>query len=133
MAARDWPAATRLQHALIAWARDRAATALAVPDGQLTPVQRNQIRTLAVSLEHLGHILRWQGDPGCLPYYEEALGLYRRISARAEEANLAGSLGNAYMHIPGLRDMGQAEHWYQHSLTHRAENDTLGRAKILGA
>ena len=36
-AARDWPAATRLQQASITWNRDRAATALATPAGQLTP------------------------------------------------------------------------------------------------
>ena len=133
MAARDWPAATRLQHTRITWARDRAATALAAPGGQLTPRQRNQIRNLAVSLEHLGHILRGQDDPGCLPYYQEALSLYQRISARSEEANLALTLGNAYLDVPGLRDLDQAEHWYQHSLTHRTDSDTLGRAKTLGS
>ena len=131
--ARDWPAATRLQHTRITWNRDQAAAALATPDGQLTPSQRNQIRTLAVALEYLGHILRWQGDPGCLPYYEEALSLCQRISARTEEANLANTLGNTYMDVPGVRDLGQAERWYQHSLTHRTDSDTLGRAKTLGS
>ena len=131
IAARDWSAATRLQHALIAWARDQAATALATPDGQLTPAQRNQLRTLAVSLELLGHILGGQEDAECLPYYEEALGLFRRIGARTEEANLARSLGNAYKNVPGLLDLGQAEHWYQYSLDHRASQDRLGRAKNL--
>ena len=133
MAARDWPAATRLQQARITWNQDRAATALATPAGQLTPLQRNQIRTLTVSLEDLGHILSSQDDPGCLRYYEEALSLYQQIGARTEEANLAGSLGNAYLTISGLRDLGQAERWYQHSLTHRTDRDTLGRAKTLGS
>ncbi len=41
MAARDWPAATRLQNLRISWDRDLAATALATPDGQLTPAQRD--------------------------------------------------------------------------------------------
>ena len=133
VAARDWPAATRLQQALITWDRDRAAAALAAPGGQLSRTQRGQIRSLAVALEHLGHILSLQGDPGCLPYYEEALSLFQRISARAEEARLALSLGNAHLNIPGLLDLDQAERWYQHSLTHRAENDTLGRGKTLGS
>ena len=131
VSARDWPTATRLQHALIAWARDHAAAALATPDGQLTPAQRSQLRTLAVSLALLGHILRWQEDPGCLPQYEEALSLYQRIGSRAEEAGLALTLGNAYKDVPGLRDLGQAEHWYQHSLSHQAEHDRVGRAKTL--
>jgi tetratricopeptide (TPR) repeat protein len=132
-AARDWPTATRLLQARITWARGQAAAALATPGSQLTPLQRNQIRSLAIALEDLGHILRFQGDPGCLPYYEEVLSLYQQISARTEEANLANTLGNAYKDIPGLRNLDQAEHWYQHSLTHRAENDTLGRAKTLAS
>ena len=130
-AARAWPIAARLQHAQIAWTRDQAATAQATPDGQLTFAQRHQLRSLAVSLQLLGDILRWQEDPGCLPYYEEALGLYRRIGARGEEANLALTLGNAYMDVPGLRDLDQAERWYRHSLGHRAEHDRVGRAKTL--
>jgi tetratricopeptide (TPR) repeat protein len=130
-AARDWPTATRLQHALITWARDQAAAALAIPGGQLTSLQRNQIRNLAISLDQLADILSFQDDPDCLPHYEEALSLFQRISARSEEANLAVTLGNAYKDIPGVRDLGQAEHWYQHSLTHRADRDTLGRAKTL--
>jgi tetratricopeptide (TPR) repeat protein len=102
-----------------------------------SPAARQAVRaythTFAVTLEHLGYILSNQDDPGCLPYYEEALSLYQRISARAEEARLALTLGNTYKDVPGLRDLGQAEHWYQHSLTHRADNDTLGRAKTLAS
>ena len=98
--ARDWPTATRLQHARIAWNRDRAAAALAAPGDQLTPIQRYQLRNLAVSVEDLGHILREQDDPGCLPYYQEALELFRRIQDRQAESNLAGSIGNAYMDVP---------------------------------
>ena len=130
-AARHWPAATRLQNALIAWARDRAGTALATPDGQLTPAQRNQLRSLAVSLESLGRILEQQGDPGCLPYYEEALDLLQRIGARGEEAGVALTLGTAYMEVPGLRDLGQAERWYRHSLGLRAEAVPVRRAMTL--
>ena len=133
IAARDWPAATRLQHAVITWDRDRAATALATPGGQLTPGQRNQIRSLAVSLQSLGIILERQEDPGCLPHFEEALGLYRRIGASTDEAKLAVHMGNAYKDVPGLRDLDQAEHWYRHSLDHWADQDRLGRAQSLGS
>jgi tetratricopeptide (TPR) repeat protein len=133
MDARDWPAATRLQNLRIARNRERAAAALAAPADQLTPGQRSQIRTLAVTVEYLGHILQWQEDPGCLPYFEEALDLFRRIDARGEEANVAGSLGNAHSNVPGLLDLDQAEHWFQYSLAHRPELDRLGRAKILAS
>jgi tetratricopeptide (TPR) repeat protein len=129
--ARDWPTATALQTARIAWHRDLSATALAAPAANLTPVQRNQIRTLAVTLEHLGRILREQADLGCLPYYQEALGLFQRIGGRHEEANLATSLGNTYLRVPGLRDLEQAEHWFQHSLRLRADSDQSGQAVIL--
>jgi len=129
--ARDWPAATTLQTAAIAWHRARAAAALATPAASLTQDQRNQIRTLAVSLEQLGHILRPQGDPGCLPHYREALGLYERIGGREEEAKLAHSLGNTYIEVPGLRDLDQAEHWFQRSLSLRADSDQSGRARTI--
>jgi tetratricopeptide (TPR) repeat protein len=133
MAARDWPTATRLQHAAVTWDRDQAAAALATPDSPLTPAQRDRIRALDISLEYLGHILRWQGDPGCLPYYQEALSLAQRIGDRPGEAMLATSLGNAYMEVSGLRDLREAEHWHQHSLDLKPEHNQVGRGKSLGA
>jgi tetratricopeptide (TPR) repeat protein len=129
--ARDWPAATALQTAAIEWYRDRAAAALAAPSASLTPDQRNLIRNLAVTVEDLGQILRDQDDPGCLPDYQEALGLYQRIGGHHEEAELAINIGNAYLQVPGLRDLDQAEHWYQHSLSLRTGSDQLGQTKGL--
>ena len=130
--ARDWPAATTLVNARIAWARDQAAAALAAPASSLTPGQRNQIRNLAVSLRELGDILREQSDPGCLPRYQEALALDQKIGDRAVEARLAISFGNAYLAVPGLRDLDQAEHWFRRSLSLRPDSDRLGRASNLG-
>jgi TPR repeat protein len=130
--ARDWPAATSLLTAKIARHRDRAAAALAALAANLTPLQRRQIRSLAVSLEQLGQILRLQNDPGCLPYYYEALDLYQRIGAHQEEANLAHSLGNAYLTVSLLRDLDQAEHWYHQSLDLSDYGDQLGQAATLG-
>jgi tetratricopeptide (TPR) repeat protein len=132
MAARDWPTATRLQHLAIDQAREQAAAALAAPASQLTPDQRNQIRTLDVTLEYLGHILRWNQDPGCLPYYQEAIALAQRIEDTAGESMLATSLGNAYLDVPALRDLSQAQHWHQHSLDLKPEHNRIGRAKSLG-
>jgi tetratricopeptide (TPR) repeat protein len=133
MEARDWPTATTLQTAANAWHRDRAAAAVAASPASLTRNQRYLIRNLAVGLEHLGYTLSSQDDPGCLPYYREALGLYERIGGRQEAANLAGSLGNAYLDVPGLRDLGQAEQWYRRSLGLRDESDDLGRAKCVSS
>jgi tetratricopeptide (TPR) repeat protein len=128
--ARDWPTATTLQNALIAWYRDQAAAALAAPAASLTPDQRNQIRSLAVALSDLGNILLLLDDPGCLPHFQEALTLDQRISDREGEAQDAGSLGNAHT-LPRQRNLDQAEHWYQHSLSLRDDNDLLGRARCL--
>jgi tetratricopeptide (TPR) repeat protein len=129
---RDWPAATAPQAALIAWARDQAAVALATPADSLTPVQRVQISNLAASLNQLGNILRSQEDPGCLQYFQEALALDQRIGDRAGEADDSGALGNAYLDVPGLRDLDQAERWFDRSLSLRA-NDQAGRAKNLNS
>jgi tetratricopeptide (TPR) repeat protein len=84
-----------------------------------------------VSLQELAQVLRHQADPDCLPYYQEALGLFERIGGRQEEANLAHSLGNAYLSVSGLRNLDQAEHWFQHSLRLSADSDQLGQAATL--
>jgi tetratricopeptide (TPR) repeat protein len=81
----------------------------------------------------LGHILSGQADPGCLPYYQDALGLFERAGASNEQANMAISLGNAYLDLPGLRDLNQAEEWFQRSLSLRPGSDQLGRARGLGS
>jgi hypothetical protein len=126
--ARDWPVATTLQNARIAWDRDQAAAALAIPADSLTDLQRNQIRNLAGSLGGLGNILLEQDNPDCLPHFLEALTLDQRIGDRQGEAQDAGALGSAYLYVPRLRDLDQAEKWFKRSLSMRPENDRLGRA-----
>ncbi len=132
-AARDWTAATTLQNTLIAWSRDHAAAALAAPPASLTPVQRTQIRNLVFALTELGITLRYQDDPGCLPHFQEALTLDQRIGERPAQALDALNLGNAYLTVPGLRDLDQAERPHQHSLSLRPDGERLGRAVSLSA
>jgi hypothetical protein len=129
--ARDWPTATRLQNLIIAQDRDEAASALATPDSDLTSTQRNQIRSLVVTLMGLGRILEDQGDPDCRHHYQEALGLAQRIQDGLAESNLAGQLANTYRNLPGLSDLDEAERWYRHGLSRRPEQDRTGRALIL--
>ena len=131
--ARDWPAATALLDVLIAWYRDQAAEALAAAVTSLTEVQRTQIRNLATVLNDLGNLLCTQGDPGCLPHFQEALALTQKIGDRPMEAQYSGSLGVAYLDIPVLRDLDQAEHWIRHSLSLRPESDRHGRALNLSS
>jgi tetratricopeptide (TPR) repeat protein len=133
--ARDWPVATALLDAKIAWTRAQAAAALAGSGASLTKRQRNQIRSLAAALGDLGNILLLQRDRGCLPHFQETLGLVQRIGDRAAEAQTAGSIGNAYLLVPGLRDLDQAEYWFQHGLSLRPDSDRHGRAlnlRVLG-
>jgi tetratricopeptide (TPR) repeat protein len=131
--ARDWATATTLQNARTAWHRDRAGAALNTPPANLTPNQRNLIRNLTVSVSELGNILLGQNDPGCLTHFQEDLTLKQRIGDRAGEAQAAGRLGNAYLSVPGLRDLDQAEHWFQNSLSLRPDDDRLGRARSLNS
>jgi tetratricopeptide (TPR) repeat protein len=130
--ARDWDTARQLLNSRIAWSRQQAAAALATPPDQLTGNQRTQIRNLAVSLEQLGHLLREQGDPECVQPYQEAIELFQRIGARREESVVAFNMGHAYMVVPALRDLDQAQHWYQRRLELLGEHDTLGRARTVG-
>ena len=59
--------------------------------------------------------------------------LDQQIGDRQGEAEGAGSLGNAYLRVPGLRDLDQAEHWFQRSLSLRLDSDRLGRAQCLSS
>ena len=130
--ARDWPAARQLQDARIAWHREQATPALAMPPGELDDRQRNQIRSLAVALLDLGQILRDQDDLGCVQPYQEAMELFQRADDRRAEASAAFNLGHAYKDIPAPRELEQAEHWYRRYLELLKEHDTLGRAHGTG-
>jgi len=129
--ARQWDVAERLQRIRVDWNRQRAAAALAAPPETLDGAQRNAIRTLAVSLETLGSILREQIKPECVIAYEEAIPLCQRIGDKPDEAIIAFNLGHAYKNIPALRDLDQAERWYRRDLELENPRDRKGRAQTL--
>jgi tetratricopeptide (TPR) repeat protein len=130
--ARDWATAQQLQDIVIAWDRNQATAALDVPPAELTDRQRGQIQNLAVDLHELGEILRRQLDPECMQRYQEAMELCERIGARRFQATIALNLGHAYSDRTALRDLSQAEHWYQRRFELLDEHDTLGRARTIG-
>jgi len=130
--ARDWTTARQLQDAVIAWDREQATTALAAAPGGLTDQQRGQIQNLAVDLHELGEILRSQQDPGCIQRYQEAMELCERIGSRRFQATVALNLGHAYSGVGSLRDLSQAERWYQRRFKLLDEHDVLGRARTIG-
>jgi tetratricopeptide (TPR) repeat protein len=129
---RDWDTAQQLQDAVIAWDREQAAGALAAPADQLDERQLQQIQYLVVDLNDLGELLREQGDPGCIQPYQEAIQLAQRINDRRFEAAVAVNLGHAYKNIPALRNLDQAQHWYQHSLRLLGDQNTAYRAVVVG-
>jgi tetratricopeptide (TPR) repeat protein len=128
---RDWPEAQHLQQTLLTWHRQQAADLLTLPTETLSASQRNTIRNLAVVIELLGHLLREQDQPACADRYLEAKELFQWIGARRDEGVIAFNLGHAYKSVPVLRDLDQAEHWYQRSLELLDDHDTLGRAQAI--
>jgi tetratricopeptide (TPR) repeat protein len=129
--ARDFPTATRLQRALVASNRPPAALALATDPAARNANQQHQIRTLAVVLSGLGNLLREQMQPTCTEAYIEALELFKQVDDRHGEATCAFNLGNAYEEITELRDLDEAERWYQLSLSLREQHDVLGQSRSL--
>jgi tetratricopeptide (TPR) repeat protein len=130
--ARQWAEAERLQRAAVRWAREQAAAALALPAEVLDAAQRNRIRTLGVSLGTLGNIQRGRGQADCIASYTEATEMAERAGDRAGEARVAFGLGNAYKDLSAVRDLAEAERWYQRSLEMREEQQPHGRARGLG-
>lgn len=127
-----WGEAQHLQQIVVEWDRNRAAPALAIPADSLDNTQLNDIRSLAASLQQLGTIQRELGQAECVKSYKESLELSKRIGEKRIAAICALNLGHTYKTLPGLRDLDQAECWYQQSLDFRDEHDRLGRAKCFG-
>ena len=57
--------------------------------------------------------------------------LDQRIADRAAEAMDAETLGKVYLDLRDLRDVDEAERWFQHSLSLRPDSDRFGRASSL--
>ncbi len=131
MASHQWLEAERLQRTDVNWNRERTASLVMLPPEQLNDLQRSMIRTLAISLADFGDILREQGKPECVQAYEESYDLRHRIEDKPGTATLAYNLGHAYIDLPALRDLNQADRWYNRSLELREPGDRLGRGKCL--
>jgi len=129
---RDLARAADLQTKRVDWNRQQAAEALALPgDAPLDADRRNRIRSLGVSLDALGHILREQGSGACVAAYQESLSVDRRVRDTAGEAITQFNLGHAYREIAAIRDLGSAESAYRQSLDLSDPKDALIRSKCL--
>lgn len=120
--------AENLQRIELEWNRSLVEPLLVLPPQELSGDQLNSIRSLAVSLERLGSILREQEKSECVDFYHKAISLCQRIGDTAEEAVIFYNLGHTYMEIPALRNIDEAERFYLHSLELRAVGDFVGRS-----
>jgi tetratricopeptide (TPR) repeat protein len=130
-AERHWAVAERLAQMYIDWARQRAASALGKDPKDWTEENRHRIRSLASSLFTLAEIQRERGEAACVPTYQNALDLAQRIGDHTLEANAAFDLGSAYLLLPALRNLDEAERYYQRSLDLREQSDGIGRGGSL--
>lgn len=129
---RDLPRAAALQEKVVAWDRQQAAPALALPLGApLDDAQRNRIRTLGASVFALGQILMEQGSPDCVAAYKETILYTQRIGDTAAEAIAHYNLGHAYKNILAIRDLDTAEAAYRRSLALLDPSDGLGRSRCI--
>jgi WD40 repeat protein len=124
---RDWPAAERLLRKAVTRRRAETRDFLTAAPESLEDSQRLQIRNLASRLMHLGWALQELANPELLEVYLEAADLYRRIGAEREAANVALQLGLAYTKPP-LRNLDEAERWYQSAVDSLGEDDLLARS-----
>lgn len=124
--------AAALQDKLVEWNRQQAAAALALSeDAPLNGIQRNHIRTVAVSTQTLGHIFREQQNGTCVAAYEESIHYSQRIGDTAAEAVAYYNLGHAYKNIPDIRDLDAAEAAYLKALSLENPSDVSGRATTI--
>jgi tetratricopeptide (TPR) repeat protein len=129
--ARHWEKAERLQHMTVEWDRERASPALAIPPEKLVDSQRNSIRWLAASVHELGQIQRETGQPACVESYRESYELALRISDHPLAATAGFNLGRAYENLAEIRNLAEAERWYNRDLELERDEDSLGRARTL--
>jgi tetratricopeptide (TPR) repeat protein len=128
---RDWSEAERLQSVRVDWNRRRAESLLARPVESLSGNEKNTLRTLGTSLHELGEIQREMGQPDCVKSYQETFEITQRIGD-VSVAVAAFNLGRAYTELPTLRNLDEAERWYQRALELENPNDKKGRATDLG-
>jgi tetratricopeptide (TPR) repeat protein len=128
---RDWATAEHLQRGLLAHVSDWADTALAAGPSHLAGTERRGIRDVAAAQANLGLILREEQNPECVDYFQRAATLFARIGDRRAESRVAAELGLAYLSVPPLRDLDDAEQWYRRSLEMLDREDRLGQARIL--
>lgn len=109
-----------------------AAPLLELPSEQLDTGQRSTLRSLAVVLHELGAIQYEQGTATCVENSQDGYDLALSIGDHAVAAICGFNLGHAYLKLPSLRDLAQAERWCRRSLELTPGADRLTWGKGLG-
>ncbi len=125
--------AERLQRMRLQWASAEAQPALAIATGKLSQEQRDTIRNLASSYHMLGRIQHELASPMCLKAFEDSCALSERVGDELSAAKTAQEIGNVYVALDSLKDLGNAELWFTRSLKLKSEANVLGRARSLGS
>ena len=98
-------------------ARRTQATAQALTAGSdLTDSERRQVGAVAAAEGNLGRVLCVSAQPEGPDHLLRTAELPHRIDDRRAESRAVANLGTAYDQWQQLRDLDQAERWYQRSL-----------------
>jgi mono/diheme cytochrome c family protein len=128
---RDDATAIALLEKLVAVAHRRAVSALATDPARLDEGDRHRIRA-SVALHELGRHRTDAGDPACLRTFDEMKAICRRAGLRREAAVAAFNLGEAYMNVAAIRDLGAAEAAFRESLDLHVEDERVDCARCHG-
>ena len=124
---RHLPRAEQLQRLCLHWDHEEAVAILAVPLEEWNDEARRVVRRCADSYYRLSDILRKQGFPEP-KIDQEAIDLAEKLGESETAAQWTFELGLAYTDEPGVRNLPQADRWFQQSLGFREEDDRLGKA-----
>jgi tetratricopeptide (TPR) repeat protein len=128
---RNFGEAARLQMVATDRYRETAEPALALLPSEWSIEQRSAVNRLFHFLHELAQIQRVQNEADCVDNYLEVMKLARMAGSQRMEAVSAFNLSSAYLHIPAIHDVTEAENWCRRSLELRDQRDNAGRARCL--
>ncbi len=119
--------AARWQAIMVIWDRQQSQT------GEITKSRRSVSTShdLAESLAKLGAIYRQIGSPKAIESYMEAFQIAVTTGERSLASYYACKIAEAYVAIPVVQDLDQAESWTQKSLDLLGEQDDLLRSRSI--
>ena len=124
---RHLPRAEQLQRLCLHWDHEEAVVITAVPPEEWNDEAHRVVRRCADSYFRLSDLLRKQGFPEP-KIDQEAIDLAEKLGESETAAQWTFELGLAYTDEPGVRNLPQADRWFQQSLGFREEDDRLGKA-----